>query len=185
MRAAAAALPAALLLSAAAAAEPAATTVARAYDLGEHGVLQLEVPASWKDTIRPPKAGRPPTLVFEPAAGDAFEVLITPLWTETLFGDVRDDAKLRKMIEAERDGLAPGAVESDLAVEPLKGGHAAGYLVRATQKETGPGEYDHVVRAAIGAGRLLLSATILSRSESAEDVERGVAMLRSAWYRAP
>src|SRR5258706_7065641 len=70
----------AVILSAAIVSVAAEGSGTRSFVIPAHGTLALAVPAGWRDAIRQPPGELPPTIEFAPAAGDAFTVLITPIW---------------------------------------------------------------------------------------------------------
>lgn len=74
-------------------------TAARNYALGQHGSLQLTVPASWKDKVSQPPNGLPPTILFVPENGAAFKVLLTPIWTDRSGAQLPVAAEIRKKVE--------------------------------------------------------------------------------------
>ncbi len=52
----------------------------KTYPIPEHGMLELNVPTSWKDEIHKPQENMPPTILFTPAKGNDFQVMITVMW---------------------------------------------------------------------------------------------------------
>jgi len=49
----------------------------RSYAIPGHGVLELDVPVIWKSSLDQPPGGRPPTITFQPATTQEFELKVT------------------------------------------------------------------------------------------------------------
>ncbi len=74
-------------------------TASRDYALGQHGSLQLTVPATWRDNVTQPPNGLPPTIAFVPESGAAFRVLLTPIWSDRSGALLPVAADIRKKVE--------------------------------------------------------------------------------------
>lgn len=151
----------------------------RTYRLPGHGVLELSVPKSWKDEVRQPSKDLPPTISFSPGTGDEFSILITPLWDFGSAKDLNSDAKIKKLMEGDMRGMAPGAVEKRLVLTGFKGAETRGYYFQATDKAPKPGEWRYVVRSGVGTGDLLLSITMLSHKKESEAINDALKMFRN------
>ena len=152
----------------------------RGYWIPGHGTLVLHFPLSWREQTRQPPKGFPPTITLLPEEGTEFVVTITASWStggEQLFNS---DEKLRALIESDREGMLPNAVESELPVRPIKGDFTHGYYYIATDKAPKPGDPAHILRAELATGKLLLSTTMLSRQKDSEAVRELLLMLQEA-----
>jgi hypothetical protein len=154
--------------------------IQREYWIPGHGTLVLNVPLSWREQTHQPPKGLPPTITLRPEEGTAFVVTITALWSAGGEQQFNSDEKIWTLIESDRDGMLPNAVESELPVRPIKGVFAHGYYYSATDKAPKPGDPAHVLRAEVATGNLLLSATMLSRQKDSEAVQEVLLMLQEA-----
>jgi len=137
----------------------------KSYPLGERGTLVLAFPADWKDALpRIREVATNMTLTFDaiqfqPATGSNWSILIqlVPL-NET------NIAKLDiKALALERgQGLLAGAVETNPAVQELKGVEAQGYYFDVTDRQwtnasPPPGAVKYGMNGSARMGRLLLN----------------------------
>ena len=152
----------------------------RKYPIPDHGILELNVPASWKDNIHKPQKDMFPTIIFVPAKGNDFQVLITVIWSKTGEQDFNSPAKIRALVEQDGQRILPKAVESKLVVQQMRGVNNIGYLFSLTDKAPNPGEFPYMTRGGIGVGHLLLNATILYHVKDSEPVKDALSMLREA-----
>ena len=159
------------------AAEPKAV---RKYPIPDHGVLELNVPTSWKSEIHKPQKDMSPTIIFKPAKGDDFQVLITVLWDKTGEKDFNSPEKIRTFVEKDGQKLLPKTVETKIILQEIKGINTAGYYFSVTDKAPNPGELRYMTRGGIGVGNLLLNVTILHRMKDSESVKEVLPMLREA-----
>ena len=152
----------------------------RKYPIPEHGTLELNVPTSWKVEVHKPQEKMSPTLIFKPASGDDFQVLVTVLWSNKGEPDFNSQSKVRTFIEKDGQKLLPNAVETKILLQEIKGVNNIGYYFSITDKAPNPGEYRYMSRGAIGVGNLLLNVTILHRVKESESVKDALSMLREA-----
>lgn len=175
------AIVAALLLTAASSQLPALErTKARAYTVPDHGSLELQVPASWKDDVQQPPDRLPPTITLRTVTGPEIEIHVTPLWSPTSDKGFNDPARVRQLVESDRQEIASEAAEKEIAIVSLEGAEAHGYYFMATDKSPKPGEYEYLVRAGISVGDLLLSTTILSHEKNSAAMQDALAALKNA-----
>ena len=152
----------------------------RKYPIPDHGILELNVPTSWKDDIRKTQKDMPPTIIFVPAKGNDFKILITVLWEKTGEQDFNSPGKIRALVEQDGQRILPKAVEPKLVVQQMRGVNNIGYFFSFTDKAPNPGEFLCLTRGGIGVGNLLLNATILHRVKDSESVKDAFSMLREA-----
>jgi hypothetical protein len=62
----------------------------------------------------------------------------------------------------------------------MRGVHNIGYFFSLTDKAPNPGEFRYMIRGGMAVGNLLLSTTILYRTEDSESVKDALSMLREA-----
>jgi hypothetical protein len=152
----------------------------RKYPIPEHGTLELNVPTSWKAEVHKPQEDMPPTIIYKPASGDDFQVLVTVLWRKTGEQDFNSPTKIRALVEQDGHKILSKAVETRLVVQQMRGVNNIGYFFSLTDKSPNPGEFRYLTRGAIGVGNLLLNATILHRVKESESVKDALSMLREA-----
>ncbi len=152
-------------------------------DLGEHGVLALQVPDGWVMDNRRNTADKPPTLGFRPPAGDEFSVLVTPFWNiDTSVYSLGEIAGHMLANAADR------AVERELGLIPVGGG-ATGLFFRVTEstlvsrKRIPDGEYLHLTSGVVATGGLVLTFTILTNERSSSVIDKALEMVAGAAHR--
>jgi len=154
-------------------------TSVRRYRLPAYGILELDVPKSWKDEIKQPPDNLPPGITMNPSAGNKFSMVITPTWDLGGFKNFNSRKAMEKGMNEEKEQLAGSAVEEKIKLNPIKGPETHGFYFIATDKNPPPGEWKHLVRAVVGCGDLLVSVTFLSHKKESEAVSDVVAMART------
>jgi hypothetical protein len=152
----------------------------RKYPIPEHGTLELNVPTPWKGQVHKPRENMPPTIIFNPATGDDFQVMITVLWGKTGQQDFNRHDKVRTFVEKDGQKLLQNAAEPKIVLREIKGVNNTGYYFSITDKTPNPGEYRYMTRGAIGVENLLLNFTILHRVKDSQSVRDGLSILREA-----
>jgi hypothetical protein len=150
------------------------------YPIPDHGVLELNVPTSWKGEVHKRQENMPPTIIFKPAVGKDFEVLITVLWDTAGEQDFNNPAKVRTLVENDGQKILPKSVENRLVVQQIRGINNIGYFFSLTDKAPNPGEFRYITRGGIAVGNLLLNVTILYRVKDSPPVKDALSMLREA-----
>jgi hypothetical protein len=150
------------------------------YPVSEHGVLELNVPTTWQVKVNTDQENMPPIIIFRPAKGDDFQVSITVLWSKTGEKNFNSPEKIRMLVERDGHNILPKAVETKLVVQQMRGVHNIGYFFSLTDKAPNPGEFRYMIRGGMAVGNLLLSTTILYRTEDSESVKDALSMLREA-----
>jgi uncharacterized DUF497 family protein len=150
------------------------------YPIPGHGTLELNVPASWKVKVHKPQQDMPPTILFNPAKGNDFEVTISVMWSKTGEPGFNKQERVRTLVEEDGQKLLPNTVETKIALQEIKGVSNTGYYFSVTDKAPNPGEYRYMTRGAIGVGNLLLYTTILHRVKESESVKGALFMLSQA-----
>ena len=158
---------------------PADKSRPRSFPLARHGVLILSVPESWDQEIRLAPEGMPPTIVLTPRDGDEFEVLITPYWNANNVPGFNSPKMTKALVGEDLKALLPTAVERDVPIVEIPGKYGAGHYFLLTDKKPGTG-YQHMVRADIGVGDLLLYVTVLCRTKDSEGLRQTLLALQGA-----
>jgi len=153
-------------------------TTIKKYPIPDNGVLELNVPASWKTKIHKPKEEMPPAMIFSPATGNDFEVTMMVLWGKKEEPDFNRSEKVKTFLEIEGEKLLTRIVETKIVLNEIKGITHTGYYFSVTDKNPEPGEYRYMTRAGIGVGSLLLQATVLHRVKESGAVKDTLSMLR-------
>jgi hypothetical protein len=122
----------------------------------------------------------PPTIIFNPAKGNDFQVMITVLWGKTGEQGINSQEKVRTFVEKDGQKLLPNIAETKIVLTEIKGVSNRGYYFSVTDKAPNPGEYRYMTRGGIAVGNLLLNATILYRVKDSESVKDALSMLREA-----
>jgi len=154
--------------------------VIKKYQIPDHGVLELNVPTSWKGELHKPQENMPPTIIFKPALGNNFEILITVLWDTAGEKDFNSPARVRTLVENDGQKILPKSVENRLVVQQIRGINNIGYFFSLTDKAPNPGEFRYITRGGIAVGNLLLNVTILYRVKDSPSVRDALSMLREA-----
>ncbi|HVP80380.1 MAG TPA: hypothetical protein VMV04_21055 [Thermodesulfobacteriota bacterium] len=152
----------------------------RKYPIPEHGTLELNVPTPWKETVHKPQENMPPTIIFDPAKGNDFQVMIAVTWGKTGDQDFNSKEKVRAYVENHGRQFLPNAAEGKIVLQEIKGGSNAGYYFSITDKAPNPGEYRYMSRGSISVGNLLLNFTILHRVKESQAVRDALSVLREA-----
>ena len=155
-------------------------TAIKKYPIPDHGVLELNVPASWKAGTHRPQENMPPTIILSPSKGNDFQVTMMVLWGKKEEPDFNGPEKVKTLLENEGQKLLPRTVETKIVLSEIKGINHSGYYFSVTDKNPEPGEYRYMTRAGIGVGNLLLHVTVLHRVKESGAVKDILSMLRQA-----
>jgi hypothetical protein len=134
----------------------------RDFQLPKRGTLQLDAPQSWKADLRQPPQELPPTIVFTPARGNGFQVLMTPLWPFRPDVVMPDKEKIRQTVTKIAEKAKAQAVENSLALVEIQGTSGAGYYFSATDRAPKPDEFKYMTQGMIRIGELAATFTILT-----------------------
>ena len=157
----------------------------RSYAIPGHGVLELDVPATWKSSLDQPPGGRPPTITFQPATTQEFELKVTATWDPTGRADAPSPAAIRSGVQRMGQRLLPTAAEETLVVESLPGATPRGYHYtlsdkRSVGKPSTPDDYPYITQGMTSAGDLLLAFSFFFRTKDTPEREAVLAMLAGA-----
>src|SRR5580765_5607635 len=172
------------VLFAAALATPGVAKV-KSYDMGEAGVLALDLPAGWTVTRQGPEAPGGAALVVAPPAGVPLPPLIPPYPVPPNEGP---ESAAREAVRQLASRLKPNAVETVLPLKSIEGPGARGYFVSATDKTvTQPSmtSFKYVDQGAIALGPVLLEFTSLTNLAEGSERAQALAVLRDARISPP
>jgi hypothetical protein len=154
-----------------------------AVSLPGHDDLVLEVRSGWVARISRPRADLPPTITVGPNSGNAFQVLITPLWP---MGNAKSPTlgEIRSLVEGGARQALPQAVEQSLPLKELTGSSTNGYYFSATDRQPEPDGYKYLTQGAVMLKELRITFTILVNGEPQKPTEQALEVLQTA-RRAP
>ena len=152
----------------------------KSYPLPDKTNLQLSAPPAWKDELREGERGLPPTIVFTPREGAAFQVLLTPITRPRPEVPVPSAEQIRDSVQRAADKVKPQAVEQYLPVEELTGAKGPGYYFSATDKAPAPEEFKYLTQGMLLVGELAVTFSILTNDGQEKVREAALAMLKSA-----
>jgi len=101
-------------------------TAKKKYPIPGHGVLELNVPASWKAKIHTPQENMPSTIIFSPPTGNDFQVTMMVLLGKKEEPNFNGPEKVKTLLEKEGQKLLPRIVETKIDLHEIKGGDRTG-----------------------------------------------------------
>ena len=152
----------------------------RRYTLPDHGQFVIQVPRDWHDELRQPPNRLPPTIVFGPASGKPFQILMTTLWPATKGRPPQSRAQLHASVERAAQAVKGQAVERELQVVEFQGRSGPGFYFSATDPAPKPGEYRFMTQGILQVGGLSVTFTILTNEGQAGVVKQALAALQGA-----
>src|SRR5262245_32726489 len=160
--------------------KPAVPGATGSYPLPEHGVLRMNVPAAWRDEVRSGSSALPPTIVFHPASGERFEILVTPFWRAQADAPLPTKDVLRQRLEQAIEGVRPRALEQEIKQAEFVGTGGAGVYFSVTDRTPDASEYKFMTQGILGVRELTVAFTILTNDGEREVVQQALAMLQTA-----
>lgn len=160
----------------------------REFPLPNIGQLQLQMPTEWKDLVRQPEQGLPPTITLVPAQGNSFEVLITPFWAVHPGIVVPEPEEIRKIVRQTADEAKSQAIEQVIPLKEIAGTSGIGYYFSATDRAPKPGEFKYLTQGTLRVGELALMFTVLTNDGGEMALADAMEMLKGAKHvarRAP
>jgi hypothetical protein len=158
------------------------TKTVRSYPLPKKGALELSMPAEWRCHLRQPPDDLPPTITLAPAAGNSFQVMITPLWAIRPGVVVPDREEMRKLVQGTADQAKPHAMEETIPLREIAGASGTGYCFTATDKAPKPDEFKYMTQGIIRVGEIALLFTILTNDGAEAALGGSLEMLKSATH---
>jgi hypothetical protein len=155
------------LVSCLAGAASAAGEVVRSYPIPGHGALELKLPPDWKDSVRQPPHGLPPTLEFAPPSGKAFDLLVTVMWSPKKDPKFTAPETIKDVVLQTGQGQLSQAVEKELPWNPItmEGRGTIAYIYTLTDKAPAPGSFEYMTQGVFAAGEFQLSFTLLTHEK--------------------
>src|SRR5690242_2755116 len=153
---------------------------AKDFPVPDKTTLQLAVPAGWKDEVREGERGYPPTIIFTPREGAAFQVLVTPISRPRPDVPVPTGEQIRDSVQRVADQMRTQAVEKELPVLELKGASGPGYYFSATDKAPLPEEFKYLTQGMLLVGELAITFSVLTNDGQGNVKDDALAMLKSA-----
>ena len=158
---------------------------AKDYPVPDKTTLQLAVPATWKDEVREGDRGYPPTIIFMPREGPAFQVLVTPIWRPRPEIQIPTAEQIRNSVQRVADQMKTQSVERELPVVEFKGASGPGYYFSATDKAPAPEEFKYLTQGMLLVGELAVTFSVLTNDGQEKVKDDALAMLRSAAQKRP
>jgi hypothetical protein len=156
---------------------------ARAYELPNLDIFELEVPPGWNDTIDQPADGGPPTIHLRPTEGAPFEVYVTPAWPEGPVETAPEAEALREQVRDAAERVRDQVDEQLPEIRRLQGESGVGFYFAATGDAPQPDEYGYMNQGALQVGELTVMFTILTNRDQDSVVKQALAMLTGALHR--
>jgi hypothetical protein len=157
----------------------AAKSLERRFPLPDYGAVLMTVPPTWIDQVRQPPDRLPPTIVFHPELGNAFRIMVTPIWPANKDVPVPSDGEIRSNVERSAESVRGQAVESSIPVRELKRIGVQGYYFSATDKNPKPGEFKYMTQGTVVTGDLVVTFTILSNDGTNKVEKDAITMIGS------
>jgi len=158
---------------------PAVKSTERRFPLPEHGAVVMTVPPAWSDQLSQPPDRLPPTIIFSPELGNAFRVMVTPLWPAKKDTPLPSDSSVRANVERSIEEVRSSAVESSIPVRELKRESVKGYYFSVTDRAPKQGEFKYLAQGTVVTGGLVVTFTVLSNDGSGKVEKDAVTMIGS------
>ena len=155
-------------------------TAERRYALSDRGFLALAVPAGWKQEVRQRDTTIPPTIIYGPDSGSAFQVLVTPIWPMKEGVPQPTPEAMKSSILRAIEGVKSQAVEKSIDAIELKGKTVHGYYFQVTDRAPKPGEYKYMAQGMVGLEEIRVTFTILTNDGHRAVTDAALAMIRDA-----
>jgi hypothetical protein len=155
-------------------------TATRRYELAGHGFLRMVVPKSWHEEVRQPAQQLPPTIVFTPKSGSAFQILLTPIFAVQQGMVMPTPWDVRRNVERAVEIAKGHAVEETVLLRELRGPSVIGYYFSVTDRAPKHGEFKHMTQGMFRVGDLAPTFTILTNDGAGNVVADALAMLKGA-----
>lgn len=152
----------------------------RSFQLPENGSFRLQVPQSWKDELRQPPGGLPPTIVFSSTTGESFKILVTPIFSVNEEMKMPTPSEIKKTVEKTVESVKNQAVEKKIPIIEFRGSSTIGYYFSVTDRSPKPGEYKYMTQGMFRVGHLAPTFTVLTNNGLEDTVSKSLKMIRDA-----
>ena len=173
---------AAALLVAAVPAFSADRLVEKSVPLPEHGTFKLNAPAAWTIEVIQDPATAPPSIVFRPAKGKAFEIVVAPLWRPRPDVPLPTRDTMLEQLKRGVESVQPRAAEKEIRVVEFQGKTGPGIFFSVTDKSPKPEGYKYMTQGMMTVSELLVVFTALSNEGKDQLVRDLVTMLKTATH---
>lgn len=150
------------------------------YPLSDHGFFQIHVLSSWRDELRQPPDRLPPAILLKPETGNAFAMLMTPVWPSKKEISSPTVQKIKELVQESAERVKPQSVEHVINVVELTGTSGKGYYFSATDRAPKPGEYKYLTQGILAVGELTVTFTILTNDSQGEIARDALTVVREA-----
>ncbi len=145
--------------------------------IAEHGSFSIQIPSTWNVKKVSAPHNFPSTFSFRANQGDSFTILLTPIYNKSF----NSSKNIKYLMQKELKTLILTAVNKDEKLKKLtKSKHEGYYFQLLDSRPIKKGEYKYVVRLGIGAGKLLISATILTNEKNLPAITHMINALKNA-----
>jgi len=151
----------------------------RRFPLPGHGAVVLTMPPAWTDQVPRQSDDLATTIIFAPEIGNAFKVMVTPLWPGKKGAPLPTDREIKANIEGSIASVRHQAVESSIPVRQLKRAGVQGYYFSATDRAPKPGEFKFMTQGTVVCGGLVVAFTVLSNDPAGRIEKDAVSMIGS------
>ena len=152
----------------------------REFSISGQGYLRLVVPQGWKAEFQRPITEEAPTIIFLPPKESAFKLLVTVQWDPKAGLDFNSPSRINTLLEKEWQEMAPAIKETLYEAIKIQGPSAQGLYILFTDQDPQPGDYAYMIRAGVGVGKLLLSATLVFQEKDSPVVLDTLNLLKTA-----
>ncbi len=157
----------------------AAAAPMKAFKVAGHGDLLVAIPAGWTDELQTP----PPTLIVTPADAKQCKATLTIVGDPGCDSQFNASKAVREIVERSAADVLASAEESDLPLQPMRGG-GPGFYFMLTEKAPGPGVLRHLTCGTVAIGDLMVSFTIRHRFRDSPELGEAMAMIKSVQQKA-
>lgn len=147
----------------------------------ERGTFVLNAPVAWKDQVQQPPQS-PPTILFTPATGKPFQVLITPIWKPRPDIPTPSKEALRENVQRAADELKSERIENKIKLVEIQGKTGPGFYYSATDKAPKPDEFKFLTQGRIMVSELMVTFAILTNDGQQQVVRDALTMIRGATH---
>lgn len=149
----------------------------------ERGAFVLSAPAAWQDQVQQ-QPQSPPTILFTPATGKPFQVLITPIWKPRPDIPTPTKEALRQRMERSAEELKGDGdrVANEIKVVEIQGKAGIGYYYAATDKTPEPDGFKHLTQGVIMVSELMVQFAVLTNDGQQQVVRDALVMIRGATH---
>jgi hypothetical protein len=155
-------------------------TKQRDYQVNGFGILELHVPISWAENIKPSEGVPAKTIEYTNKGSLQFSIQITPIWPEVTNINLNNQDSIKNLVVSAARKAKEQAVETNIPVKQFKGGNKIGYYFTATDRAPGPGEFKYMTQGVMTASQYGLLFTILTNDYNSKHINDALSLLLTA-----